>query len=274
MASESYTQLTPTSGKITLKTSAWVPLLTTGAMVAKFIAHQTPDTVVMAPTGTVVPTVPGGRRLEYAADAVILLTMMSVGTGQYEIWGTPYDYVHARNTTTAYNSSARPWEIKPEEIENDFVVNEPQAQAFAIRELIYRSRAAMQFNLEIVDDTRIERGDIIELSDGSRVYVTDYSREVAHGAPAVLSVQGFIATIGSVVAGSATTTINTPVTPGSGSGGGGASGGGSIGPAPGVGGTGTGGTAPTGTGGTPPTTPPAAAIDAWTFDTFRDSGLS
>jgi hypothetical protein len=42
-----------------------------------------------------------------------------------------------------------------------------------------------------VDDPRIERGDIIALKDGSRVYVTDYTRDLSFGAPATLDITGF-----------------------------------------------------------------------------------
>lgn len=197
--SEEYEQDSTTAGKIKLTTSIFAPGLATAAMVTKYLAHQTPDLVQTdVVTGTGV-TIPKGRLLEYAADAVIMITMMSMGTGQYEIWGTPFDYVHARNTTTAYNPNANVWEIQPQEIENDFVLNESQAQAFAIRELVYAARSAEAFNVTIVDDTRIEPGDLIEISDGTRVYVTGYSRDLTNGAPAVLSIQGFVATINTTV---------------------------------------------------------------------------
>lgn len=210
---ESYEQLSTTSGKITLRTSAWVPLLATDAIAAKFIAHNTPDTVNVPSSGGVgLPVTPVGRRSEFYADVVLFLTMMSIGTGQYEIWGTPFDYVHARNTTTAYNPEASPWEIAPQEIENDFVTSELQAQAFAILELIYNYRSATAYNLEIVDDTRIERGDIVELADKSRIYVTDYSRDLSFGAPAVLKLQGFRADIAALTIGDPLTTINVPAT--------------------------------------------------------------
>jgi hypothetical protein len=42
-----------------------------------------------------------------------------------------------------------------------------------------------------VDDLRIEPGDIIELHDGSRLYVTGYSRDLTRGASAELQVTGF-----------------------------------------------------------------------------------
>lgn len=185
VCTESWEQTTTTGGKLTLETSAWVPGLATAAMAVKFTAHNWPDIVAYAVTE------PVGRRLEFAADAVLFLTMMSIGTGMYEIWGTPYDYVHARNTTTAYNEAAGVWELKPFEIENDFVMNADQAQSFAIRELSHQYRSSFSYSAVIVDDTRVERGDIIELSDGSRLYVTDYSRDLSHGAAALLNVHGF-----------------------------------------------------------------------------------
>ena len=187
VCTETYEQLTETTGRITLQTTAWVPTLTTAALANKLAAHYKIDGVDLGLS----VTIPIGRPLEFYADAVILLTMMSIGTGQYEVWGTPFDYVHARNTTAAYNSSAKPWEVSAVDIENDFVPNEDHAQSFAIRELIYDSRAASSWGLQIVDDPRIERGDIVELQDGTRVYVTEYSRDLGHGAPAVLNIDGF-----------------------------------------------------------------------------------
>ena len=187
VCSEEWQQLSQTSGRITLTTTAWVPTLATAAIVAKYVAHNTPDYVPAVPG----PTVPAGRRVEFAADVVLLLTMMSVGTGVYEIWGTPFDYVHARNTTVAYSDSAKPWDLHAVEIETDFVMNEAQAQALAVRELLYAHRSASQWGLKIVDDPRIENGDIIQLQDGTRIYVTGYRRDLSPGAPAVLEIQGF-----------------------------------------------------------------------------------
>lgn len=182
---EEYAQTTQQAGEIRLTTHYWVPALATYAMFLKLQAHSTPDGVAGA------ATIPAGRLMEYAADATLFLTMMSIGTGQYEVWGTPFDYVHARNTTSAYNKATKPWAVNVAEIENDFVTNDAQAKSFAVRELIYEYRAASSWGLTIVDDPRIEPGDIIEMPEGERVYVTDYAREIKNGAPAVLDVQGF-----------------------------------------------------------------------------------
>jgi hypothetical protein len=188
VCSEDYSQKSITSGQIKLTTYAWVPGLATAAIAAKLAAHAIPDGVVSFGGGV---TIPEGRLVEGAADVALLVTMMSIGTGVYEIWGTPYDMVHARNTTTAYGKNVQDWEINVAEIENDFVMNQEQSEGFAVRELIYSYRSASSYNVSIVDDPRIERGDIISLKDGSRVYVTDYARDLSIGSPATLDITGF-----------------------------------------------------------------------------------
>jgi hypothetical protein len=187
VCSEDYSQKSITGGQIVLTTYAWVPGLATAAIAAKVAAHNIPDGVVSFGSFTI----PIGRKVEAVADVVLFLTMMSIGTGVYEIWGTPYDMVHARNTTTAYGKTVQDWEINVAEIENDFVMNQQQSEGFAVRELIYAYRSASSYNISIVDDPRIERGDIIALKDGSRVYVTDYARDLSIGAPATLDITGF-----------------------------------------------------------------------------------
>jgi hypothetical protein len=61
----------------------------------------------------------------------------------------------------------------------------------AARELIYRVRSASVYGVTIVDDPRIEPGDLLQLPDGSRLYVTGYRRMLHRDAPAVLEVEGF-----------------------------------------------------------------------------------
>ena len=182
---ERYSQKSITTGLITVRTSIFAPALATIALLTSIQAGYIPDGVA----GTV--TIPIGKIVHAVSNGALLLIMMSVGTGQYEIWGTPYDMVHTRNSTTAYNPAAKDWEVNVLEIESDFVVNEAAALNFATRELIYNFRSASSYNITIVDDLRIEPGDIVELSDGSRVYVTEYSRELTSGSPAMLKLTGF-----------------------------------------------------------------------------------
>lgn len=185
---EDYEQRDEFSGKITVTTLMWVPTLATATLATMLLAAGLPDGVAALGGGV---TIPIGRRIEAAGQVAYFLIIMSMGTGNYEIWGDPYDYVHEVNTTEAFDQNAPAWVRLEETITSDFIMNEAHAQAMAVRELLYRSMSAHSWNVDIVDHPEIEKGDILRLPDGSRLYVNDYSRDLSHGAPAVLSVKGF-----------------------------------------------------------------------------------
>lgn len=185
---EEYRQLTTTSGEILLTTQAWAPGLV-GLILGLKVYSALPD--IAPPFGG--PTTPTGKIVHGAAELVVLLILASIGTGIYEVWGAPYDFVHGRNTTEAKNSAASIWTENVEDFENDLIMNEAHAQAVAVRELAYRARSATSWGASIVDDPRIEPGDILQFPDGTRFCVTDYTRNLARNAPAVLDLQGFVA---------------------------------------------------------------------------------
>lgn len=189
VCTEKYVQRGLTEGEIILTTHAWVPALVSASIAAILATSFIPDGVASGLGAG--ETIPIGRPIQAGAEIAVLTTMASIGTGHYEIWGTPFDYVHARNTTEAYNELANDWYRNEVLIENDFVMDEPMAQAYAVRELIYRAREVNRFDVKIVDDPRIEPGDIVQLPDASRLYVTDYRRDASPGSPAVLDLSGF-----------------------------------------------------------------------------------
>jgi hypothetical protein len=188
VCSENYIVFDPFHGQIQLTTAMWAPALATLSL-AEILAYSYDPDLVTALFGGI--TIPQGRIIQATAEIAVLLIMMSIGTGMYEIRGVPYDLVNARNRTEATASGVQDWLLQGVDIENDFVMNEQHAQAFAARELIYAARSAQSYSATIVDDPRIEPGDIISLYDGSALYVQDYSRTLTHGSPAVLTVKGF-----------------------------------------------------------------------------------
>lgn len=185
---EEYDQRSETGGEITITTSAWAPALATAMMALLATTSHIPDGVASIGAGS---TIPIGRVIHAAQQIVVNLLLMSIGTGHYEVWGTPYDYVHSRNKTAAYNSNASHWEARVKNIESDFVVDSAHAHSFAVRELLYEHRSATQMEVKTVDDLRIELGDILQFSDGSRFYVTDYTRTIGPNSPAILNLSGF-----------------------------------------------------------------------------------
>lgn len=176
-------------GRITLETAVWVPTLMASFLAVK-AAGALPDTVSV-PSFGVWLTSPTGKRVQAALEFGVLLTMASIGTGVYEIWGVPYDYAHGRNTTEAYDPDADPATDKIVAVETDFAMNEEHAQAIAAREFFFQSFSASSYGVTMVDDLRVQEADILELPDGSRIFVTGFQRDLSHGSPAVLQVSGF-----------------------------------------------------------------------------------
>lgn len=187
VADEIYEQLTQTGGRIRLINTYYSALFVTGALAGVAAAGNLPDYSLT--TGG--PTIPTGKVAQAALLLLATTAMSSIGTGTYEIWGQPYDYVHARNTTEAYDESAPAWLEQIKEIESDLVTSQANSEAVASRELRYEVRSATSYGATLVDDPRIERGDILEFPDASRLYVTNYKRDLSRSATALLDVEGF-----------------------------------------------------------------------------------
>lgn len=188
VALQNYSQNDEVSGEIELISLGWTQaILFLGLWQAAAEAY--PDVVPSLPPTF---TVPIGKIKHGRIELALFLTTIAMGTGIYEIWGTPYDWIHARNLTEAYDSSGVAWMDNPQQINNDFIVNEAHADAVAVRELIYQNRAAQKWTATIVEDRRIEFGTRLQFPDGSKMYVEDFGRSLAHGGENVLEVTGFL----------------------------------------------------------------------------------
>jgi len=192
---EDYQQIADNEGSINLTTTGVTYIELVVGIVAKLVAAAVPDGVI---TGDFLffgggVTIPVGRIIEAAADITLLYAQASMGTGIYEVWGNPYDAVHARNTSEAYDQNAPPWMDNPQTVSSDFIISEAHAGTVVVRELIYLSKAADKWTVTITDDRRIEYGDIIQFPDGSRMYVEDFTRSIQRDAKNELEVTGFLA---------------------------------------------------------------------------------
>lgn len=162
-----------------------------------------------------------GRVQEMATMAAFMTVLSAVGTGNYEIWGTPYEWIHARNTSEAFDSSVPPWVDNVSDLECDFVTNEAHAKVIVVRELIYQAREANKWSATIVDDPRIEFGDILQFHDGSQFYVLDFTRSIERGSEATLDLSGFLVgppALSSIVKAITPGAPGVPATPGGGGG--------------------------------------------------------
>jgi hypothetical protein len=185
IGSERYEQTSLFGGHIETEIDAFTPTLATASLAGLLLADKVPDGVAV--TGVTIPT---GRIARGVLEASFWLAVMSIGQGVYEVWGTPYDFVHLVHEVEAYDANGDPHMERVDEIENNFIPNAAAAEALAVGELIYRSRAAEQDAVTIADDLRVEPGDVL-LIDGAPYYVVDFSRDLSRGATPELQLEGF-----------------------------------------------------------------------------------
>lgn len=188
---ESMEKIDEFHSKIIVDVSIWAPVLAT-TMLAMYMAIQAiPRAVVTALFGgTTIPV------QDIAAAAVlitILLLMMSIGTGQYEIWGTPYEMVYLEQQAIAQKSGIEFWEEREKEIRNDFISTPEQAQALAVNELHYEVMKERPRSILLRYDPRLEPGDIIQLSNGVKIWIESVTRTIQRNSNDVqtMSVTGY-----------------------------------------------------------------------------------
>ena len=135
-------------------------------------------------------TIPWGKILQAQASIAIMLIMMSMGSAQYEIWGTPYDYAYLEKQSIAVEDGLEYWLENEKEIKNDFIGTHDQADTIAVTELIWEKVLSNPRKISIVDDPRLEVGDIVALPDGRKVVITALSKTIKRGEVSTLVIDG------------------------------------------------------------------------------------
>ncbi len=199
---EDYEQIDEFHGLITVKIHAWVPILATLMILEYLLAALLPDKthggqpVQVAPAtglGVTLPfgfTLPLGRLLQAQALIVILLIMMSIGSAQYEVWGTPYDYAYLEKQSIAIEDGLDYWLENEKEIKNDFIGTHDQADTVAVTELVWEKSMSWPRRLVLEDRPGLEPGDIIVLPDGRKIVITSLSKKIKRGEVVDLTVEG------------------------------------------------------------------------------------
>ncbi len=128
-----------------------------------------------------------GAQLAMALILVtILLFMSTIGTGQYEVWGTPYEYVYLEQKSIAIKADTAFWQERTLELRNDFISTDEQAGPLVLTQLHYEVMKEQPRTLILRYDPRIEPGDIIELSSSVRFYTEQMKRTIRRGTADVL----------------------------------------------------------------------------------------
>lgn len=185
---ENYSQTSETEGEIEIISLGYTQAIVALALYVQFTGTLPPGISTLPG----VPDIPAGSILQAEASSALFLVMMAIGTGIYEIWGTPYDVVHAKNISEAFDINSVPWADNPKAISNDFIANEAMADQLAVRELYFQANAANTWQITIADDKRIEKGDCLALPDGTTMYVSEFTRSLTPNSSQVLQVKGFL----------------------------------------------------------------------------------
>jgi len=135
-------------------------------------------------------TIPWGRVIQAAAMLGIMLIMMSMGSAQYEIWGTPFDYAYLEKTSIAMEDDLDYWMENEKEIKNDFIGTHDQADTIAVTELVWEKSLSKPRRIIIEDDPSLEVGDIIGLPDGRKILIAGLSKKIKRGEVLSLTVDG------------------------------------------------------------------------------------
>jgi hypothetical protein len=135
-------------------------------------------------------TIPWGRIIQAQASVGIMLIMMSMGSAQYEVWGTPYDYAYLEKKSIAIEDGLDYWLENNLDIKNDFIGTHDQADIIAMTELIWQKCLSAPRRVAVADDPRLEIGDIIGLPDGRKMVITGMSKTIRRGEVSTLVLDG------------------------------------------------------------------------------------
>ena len=189
---ESMVKVDEFHSRITVSINVWVPILATTLLASYLLLSLVPDTVQVGISGTGI-TISVGRLLQAVALIGILIIMMSLGTGIYEVWGIPYEMVYLEKQAIAQKAGLEFWEEREKQIRNDFISTEEQALPLVENQLHYEVMREQPRTLLMRYDPRYEPGDIIELSSTVRVYVDQMQRTLTRGSADTnkMTIQGF-----------------------------------------------------------------------------------
>lgn len=191
VGTESYEQKDDFHGTIEVEISVWVPILATVMALEYVAAAFIPDNVIVFGFGgSAGVTIPLGRVLQAQAMLGIMLIMMSIGSAQYEVWGTPFDYAYLEKKSIAIEDGLAYWLESEKEINNDFIGTHDQADTIAMTELIWEKSQSRPRRIVIEDDPSLEVGDIVGIPDGRKILITGLSKKIKRGEVPSLVIDG------------------------------------------------------------------------------------
>ena len=178
-------------GELVITVDFWVSALATAGIAGILGSAAIPDTVVTDPVTGIGTTVSTGRKIEAASVIAVLLTMMILGNGIYEIFGQPFDYAFLEKKAICLCDNLQFFEEKEMELRNEFISTVNHAEQLALNELLFQKSLGQPRSVVLQHDPRIERGDILQLPTGAKFFVQEASKSFTRGGRSETVLRGF-----------------------------------------------------------------------------------
>ncbi len=181
-----------TQARIEVDGAFYAPLVVTlhaGRIAASFI----PDGWAGIGGGS---TIPIGRLVEGVIAISIALIQATIGTGDYEIIGRPYEYTFLELRGIAEVKDVRTVDVRPETIENHLLDSQVLVDAVALRELRLVRKRANEMQITMRHDLRLEPDDKFSRGANRSYIIASIQRTIQRGQASTASVTAFETTAG------------------------------------------------------------------------------
>jgi hypothetical protein len=177
---------------LVITVDAFVTGLAVGGIAAIVAAATIPDKVVTAgtPVAQTGFTISEGRVIEAAGIVSVMVALMILGTGVYDVVGVPFDYAFLERRAIALIDNILFWEEHELEIRNEFISTAEHAHSLALQELLFEQSKLNPRNIVIQYDPRIEKGDILGIPGNLKFFVLGASRNLERGGSQATSLGG------------------------------------------------------------------------------------
>ena len=151
--------------------------------------------IILDELGETLPVLAFG--LDIAATILLFLvlqTMTSIGTIQFDVWGTPFEYVYQELEAKALLSDTLPQEEKPKDIRNLIIGTLEDCEDLAKDTLQREVALTAQRTITMASDPLLEPNDVIELveeGEVARYYVLEITRSLTRGSDPTMTVTAF-----------------------------------------------------------------------------------
>ena len=182
-------------GRIEVAGAFYAPLVTV-LYASRLATSLIPDNVVALGAGV---TIPVGRVLEGIAAIAIATIQATIGRGDYEIVGDPYEYVFREIRRVARVANTPVEDTRSIRIENHLLDNDgavDEVQNVANRELLTARKRANLYTVRMRHDLRLEPYDKFRLPDGREFGVLSINRTIGRGEETEATLQVYETTAG------------------------------------------------------------------------------